>query len=79
MADDRNLALDQRIDQRRLAGIRRTDQRNEAAARFRNRLIVRDSDIRPHTLSRISIASAAACSAARFERPLPSADSRCGN
>ena len=31
--DDRDLAADQRIDQRRLAGIGRADQRDEAAAR----------------------------------------------
>ena len=31
--DDRDLAADQRVDQRRFAGIGRADQRDEAAAR----------------------------------------------
>ncbi len=34
LRDDSDLRSDQRIDQRRLADVRRTDQRDEAAARF---------------------------------------------
>ena len=72
--DDRDLGADQRVDQRRLAGIRRADQRDEAAARRSVCLAsVIHRLVRRPTPSRVSMAAAAACSAARFERPLPSA------
>ena len=73
--DDRDLGADQRVDERRLAGVRRADQRDEAAARRRTsgRFSRRHRPPRP---SRVSIAAAAACSAARLERPIPSAGSR---
>ena len=74
--DDRDLAAGQRVGQRRLAGVRRADQRDEAAAR----LPVFQPSLRSAcTPSRSSMAAAAACSAARLDRPMPSAGSRSGN
>ena len=70
--DDRDLGADQRIEQRRFAGIGRADQRDEAAARARGAPVIDSAQPlrRPAlTPSRDSMAAAAACSAARFERP----------
>ena len=65
-----DLGADQRIDQRGFAGIGRADQGDEAAARP-GRCAWRVSDIRRARPRASSIAAAAACSAARLERPLP--------
>ena len=76
--DDRDLAADQRIDQRRFAGIGRADQRDEAAARG-FAASAQPSKRSVCTPSRLSIAAAAACSATRLERPSPSAGSLFGS
>ena len=75
VADDRDLGPDQRIDQGRLAGVGRTDDRDEAAAGLcpRRRLTHRPVS---HTPSRTSSAVAAACSAARLFAPSPRAGFR---
>ena len=58
--DDRHLFADERVDQRRLAGVRRSDQRDEAAAGCAHL-----------ALHRSRKACAAACSAARFDFAAP--------
>ncbi len=82
VADDRHFRADKAIDQCRLAGIRRPDQRHEARARRhcaggRILLSIRH-DIRQfpaerfcHTPSRSSNFIAATCSAPRLERSTP--------
>ena len=72
--DDRDLGADQRIDQRRLAGVRRADHGDEAAACCRP--LSQASAPRFHTPSRASSAVAAACSAARLLAPSPRAGLR---
>ena len=63
--DDRHLLADERVDQRRLAGVRRADQGDEAAAG------------RAHVaLQRSRKAWAAACSAARLELASPVSGSK---
>ena len=76
--DDRHLGADERVDQRRLAGVGRADDGDEAAARSSRRrpmlAVHRHScSSAPATPSRSSSARAAACSAARFEAPSPRA------
>ena len=77
--DDRDLAADQRIDQRRFAGVGRADQRDEAAARGVAGGARQPSARSVFTPSRLSMAAAAACSATRLERPSPSAGSLLGS
>ena len=66
---DRHLLPDEAVEQGRLAGIRRADERDEAAAGRLLRLLVHGVPL-SFDRSRLSIAAAAACSATRFEGPL---------
>ncbi len=86
--DDGDLGADQRVEQRRLAGVGRADQRDETAARIGRRTGVCASVVllqRSSTLSSFdALAGRAspprrACSAARLEPPSPSAGGRSGN
>ena len=78
--DDGDLGADQRVEQRRLAGIGRADQRDEAAARVACWLYgVSHQACPPTTPTRVSMAAAAACSAARLDEPMPSAGGRSGS
>ncbi len=71
--DDRDLGADQRVEQRRLAGIGRADQRDEAAARIGPQAFAVGRRVFSHLMfiflqfdadTASSIAAAAACSAA---------------
>ena len=82
--DDADLRTDQRIEQRRFAGVGRADQGDEAALRLGSlaRFLARSdqpSSLSADTPTRVSMAAAAACSAARLEFPSPSAGGRSGN
>ena len=71
-----DLGADQGVDQRRLAGVGRADDGDEAAAGFgpASRAVSRSLIGRlPDTPSRASSAVAAACSAARLLAPSPRA------
>ena len=70
VADDGNLGADQPVDQGRLAGVGRADERHEAAAR-RRRARPAAHRVAGHTPSRNRTAVAAACSASRRLRPSP--------
>ena len=73
---DRDLGADELIEQRRLAGVGRADQRGEAAARVFSRQFVVAAHVSPFPVaasSRARNAAAAACSATRFEAPDPGA------
>src|SRR6202044_2741519 len=65
--DDRDLLADQRVDEGRLAGVGRADDRDEAAAG-----LARFAHLAPQ---RSRKAWAAACSAARFELAAPTSGS----
>ena len=68
-----DLGADQRVDQRRLAGVGRADQRDEAAARCRLRVVGRRLSHRVGpSVARLRASASRrrrACSAARLERP----------
>src|SRR6185312_7693875 len=69
--DDRDLGADERIEQRRLAGIGGADESDEAAAgRLGGRLGVGHDDAPCHTFSRTRKASAALCSASFLLEPV---------
>ena len=63
--DDRDLLADERVDERRLAGVGRADEGDEPASRLAH-----------VALQRSRKACAAACSAARFELAAPSSGSK---
>ena len=73
--NDRDLVADKRVDQGRLADVRGTNDRNEPAAA----LFLRHQPRSALTPAWVSMAAAAACSAARFERPRPSAGASWGS
>ncbi len=75
---DRDLGADEGIDERRLAGVRRADDRHDAAAPsgafgIGSLAVSQPWSPSPMTPSRSRSAVAAACSAARFEAPSPRA------
>ena len=76
-AHDRDLGADQRVDEGRFADVRRADDGDEPAAPIPGRSDRRGGlPVLAHgasTPSRDNSAAAAACSAARLERPRPSA------
>ena len=77
--DDRDFRADQCVEQSRLAGIGRADQRDKAAARSRLRAKCQASSLSAATPTRSSMAAAADCSAARLDEPTPSAGGRSGS
>ena len=77
--DNRDFRADQCVEQSRLAGVGRADQRDKAAARSRLRAKCQPSSLSAATPTRSSMAAAADCSAARLEEPTPSAGGRSGS
>src|SRR5690606_19295721 len=74
MADDRDLRPDQLVDERRLAGVGRANQRDEAGAGHFS--LAHEAGSAFHTPSRTSSPVAALCSASRLERPVASTGAR---